>query len=242
LLGELDPSRVELVQFHQSYAYEDFVQGWRPKPEGGFRLKNGVFVEFCNRARIDSGRPYVFIIDEINRGNLSKILGELMMLIEVDKRGAKNAIPLTYSESDGERFSVPENVHLLGLMNTADRSLALVEYALRRRFVFFSLTPALESEKFAAELTSAGASSALVDTIRRGIGTLNKQILADNDLGEGFLIGHSFFCPGANDVPVDDSWYQAIVDTELGPLIREYWFDKKQTEVDAIIRQVRETT
>jgi MoxR-like ATPase len=170
LLGELDHSRVEMVQFHQSYAYEDFVQGWRPKPEGGFRLKNGVFVEFCNRARIDSARKYVFIIDEINRGNLSKILGELMMLIEADKRGAKNAIPLTYSESDGERFSVPENVYLLGLMNTADRSLALVDYALRRRFVFFSLTPALDSEKFAAQLISAGGSPALVETIRRVIG------------------------------------------------------------------------
>ena len=146
LLGELDHSRVEMVQFHQSYAYEDFVQGGDQSGRG-FRLKNGVFVEFCNRARIDSDRKYVFIIDEINRGNLSKILGELMMLIEADKRGAKNAVPLTYSESDGERFSVPENVYLLGLMNTADRSLALVDYALRRRFVFFSLTPALELRK-----------------------------------------------------------------------------------------------
>lgn len=242
LLGELDHSRVEMIQFHQSYAYEDFVQGWRPKPEGGFRLKNGVFVEFCNRARIDSARPYVFIIDEINRGNLSKILGELMMLIETDKRGAKNAIPLTYSESDGERFSVPDNVYLLGLMNTADRSLALVDYALRRRFVFFSLEPALESTKFAAQLISAGGSDALVDEIRRGIGVLNKQILADGDLGEGFLIGHSFFCPSANDMPIGDGWYQAIVDTELAPLIREYWFDKKQPEIDAIIRQLRGST
>ena len=242
LLGEMDQSRVEMIQFHQSYAYEDFVQGWRPKPEGGFRLKNGVFVEFCNRARIDSARTYVFIIDEINRGNLSKILGDLMMLIEADKRGAKNAIPLTYSESDGERFSIPDNVYLLGLMNTADRSLALVDYALRRRFVFFSLKPALESEKFAAQLISAGGSVALVDTIRRGIDALNKQILTDGDLGEGFLIGHSFFCPGVNDMPIGDSWFQAIVDTELAPLIREYWFDKKQTEVDAIIRQLRETT
>ena len=241
LLGELDHSRVEMVQFHQSYAYEDFVQGWRPKPEGGFRLKNGVFVEFCNRARIDSARTYVFIIDEINRGNLSKILGDLMMLIEADKRGAKNAIPLTYSESDGERFSVPDNVHLLGLMNTADRSLALVDYALRRRFVFFSLRPALESEKFAAQLISAGGSAALIETIRRGVDALNTQILADSDLGEGFLIGHSFFCPGANDKPLGDGWFEQIVDTELAPLIREYWFDKKQTEVDAIIRQLRET-
>lgn len=241
-LGELDHSRIEMVQFHQSYSYEDFVQGWRPKPEGGFRLKSGVFVEFCNRARIDSTRDYVFIIDEINRGNLSKILGELMMLIEADKRGAKNAIPLTYSESDGERFSVPENLHLLGLMNTADRSLALVDYALRRRFVFFPLAPALDSEKFAAQVIAAGGSPALVDTIRRGVGALNKQILADSDLGQGFLVGHSFFCPGVNDMPIGEGWYQTIVDTELAPLIREYWFDKKQTELDAIIQQLREPT
>lgn len=240
LLREMDHSRVEMVQFHQSYSYEDFVQGWRPKPEGGFRLKSGVFVEFCNRARIDSARDYVFIIDEINRGNLSKILGELMMLIETDKRGAKNAIPLIYSESDGERFSVPDNVYLLGLMNTADRSLALVDYALRRRFVFFSLMPALESEKFAAHLIRAGGSAALLETIRRCIGALNEQIVADSDLGEGFLIGHSFFCPAANDEPISDSWYRVICDTEIAPLIREYWFDKKQTELDAIIRQLRD--
>jgi 5-methylcytosine-specific restriction protein B len=243
LLGEQDHSRVEMVQFHQSYAYEDFVQGWRPKPEGGFRLKNGIFKEFCDRARIDGARrAYVFIIDEINRGNLSKIFGELMMLIEGDKRGAKNAIPLTYSESDGERFSVPENVYLLGLMNTADRSLALVDYALRRRFVFFSLVPALESEKFAAQLIEAGGSAALVETIRRGVGALNKQIAADSDLGEGFLVGHSYFCPEARDVPIGASWYHAIIDTELAPLIREYWFDKKKTELDAIIRQLRDAT
>ena len=242
MLGELDHTRVEIVQFHQSYAYKDFVQGWRPKPEGGFRLKNGVFVEFCNRARIDPARPYVFIIDEINRGNLSKILGELMMLIEADKRGAKNAIPLTYQESGGERLSVPENLHLLGLMNTADRSLALVDYALGRRFVFFSLAPAFESEKFEAQLIRAGGTAALVDTIRHNISLLNDRIIADSDLGEGFVVGHSFFCPGVNDTAIGADWYRDIVDTELAPLIREYWFDKKQTEVDAIIAQLRATT
>src|SRR5262249_16612940 len=194
-------------------------------------------------ARIDPAhRPHVFIIDEINRGNLSKILGELMMLIEGDKRGAKSAIPLTYSESDGERFSVPENLYLLGLMNTADRSLALVDYALRRRFVFFSLMPALESDKFAAQIINAGGSTTLVDTIRRAVGALNKQIAADSDLGEGFLIGHSFFCPEAYGEPIGDAWYQAIIDTELAPLIREYWFDKKKTELEAIIQLLREPT
>jgi 5-methylcytosine-specific restriction protein B len=240
LLGESDNSRVEMVQFHQSYAYEDFVQGWRPKPEGGFRLRDGVFVAFCNRARIDSSRPYVFIIDEINRGNLSKILGELMMLIESDKRGAKFAIPLTYSESDGERFSVPENIFILGLMNTADRSLALVDYALRRRFVFFSLVPALDSERFAAQLGAAGASSVLVEKIRRCVGSINKQIAADSDLGDGFLVGHSFFCANAQSSSLDDSWYRGVIDNEIVPLIREYWFDKKPKEIEMIIEQLRE--
>jgi 5-methylcytosine-specific restriction protein B len=240
LLGELDYSRVEMVQFHQSYAYEDFVQGWRPKQDGGFHLKNGVFLEFCNRARIDSKRQYAFIIDEINRGNLSKILGELMLLIEADKRGAKNAIPLTYSESDGERFSVPDNVYLLGLMNTADRSLAFVDYALRRRFVFFHLKPAFESDKFATQLTNAGASAELIGVIRQNMDGLNKQIAADKDLGEGFLIGHSFFCPADNDAPLGTTWYRNVVDTEIAPLIREYWFDRKDTEVDAIVLKLRD--
>ena len=127
-----------MVQFHQSYAYEDFVQGWRPTETGGFTLRNGVFFDFCKRAEQQPETPFVFIIDEINRGNLSRIFGELLMLIESDKRGPDYAIPLTYSPA-GERFSVPDNVHILGLMNTADRSLAIVDYALRRRFAFETL-------------------------------------------------------------------------------------------------------
>src|SRR5262249_5834965 len=134
LLGQKDPDRVKMVQFHQSYAYEDFIQGYRPREGGGFQRRDGLFFDFCNRARSDIERPYVFIIDEINRGNLSKIFGELMMLIEADKRGSEHAIRLTYSDTQDPSFSVPENVYLLGLMNTADRSLALVDYALRRRF------------------------------------------------------------------------------------------------------------
>ena len=164
------------------------------------------------------------------------------MLIEADKRGAKNAIPLTYSRERRGAVLVPENVHLLGLMKAADRSLALVDYALRRRFVFFTLAPALESEKFEAQLIKAGGSSALVKAIRHGINSLNKQIMADGDLGQGFVIGHSFFCPGAGDIPISADWYRDIVDTELAPLIREYWFDKKAVEVDAIITQLHAAT
>ncbi|MGO7822813.1 AAA family ATPase [Rhizobium ruizarguesonis] len=132
LMGAEDRSRFGLVQFHQSYSYEDFVEGYRPTATG-FDLRAGKFVEFCRRAEADPKKIYVFVIDEINRGNLSKILGELMLLIEHDKRDPKWAMPLS---SGKVPFYVPANVHILGLMNTADRSLAVVDYALRRRFAF----------------------------------------------------------------------------------------------------------
>ncbi|MCY4487608.1 MAG: AAA family ATPase [Deltaproteobacteria bacterium] len=154
LIGYKDSRPIEMVQFHQSYAYEDFVQGWRPTETGGFTLRNGVFFEFCKRAEQEPETPFVFIIDEINRGNLSRIFGELLMLIEADKRGPDHAISLTYS-TVGERFSVPDNVHILGLMNTADRSLAIVDYALRRRFAFETLEPAYGTRQFRDYLLNA---------------------------------------------------------------------------------------
>lgn len=135
-----------MVQFHQSYSYEDFVRGYRPSENGGFNLKNGIFYQFCDRARNDD-RPHVFIIDEINRGNFSKILGELMMLIEHDKRAPRYAVPLVYQREGEADFYVPGNVYIIGLMNTADRSLSMVDYALRRRFSFIDLVPAFGAEK-----------------------------------------------------------------------------------------------
>jgi 5-methylcytosine-specific restriction protein B len=239
MMGEKDPSRVEFVQFHQSYSYEDFVQGWRPNSSGGFDLKSGSFYEFCAKARSDLSRPYVFIIDEINRGNLSKIFGELLMLIESDKRGLDNAIKLTYSESEADRFSVPENVFIIGLMNTADRSLALVDYALRRRFAFFNLEPQLNSDKFSDVITKAGGSVELVNKIRARIGALNQVIRnARRDLGPGFEIGHSYFCP-AMSIKSDAEWYKNIISTEIKPLIDEYWFDSPE-KVDVLITQLLE--
>jgi hypothetical protein len=239
MMGEKDPSRVEFVQFHQSYSYEDFVQGWRPNSLGGFDLKSGSFYEFCAKARSDLSRPYVFIIDEINRGNLSKIFGELLMLIESDKRGLDNAIKLTYSESEADRFSVPENVFIIGLMNTADRSLALVDYALRRRFAFFSLEPQLNSDKFSEVITKAGGSVELVNKIRARIGALNQVIRNERrDLGPGFEIGHSYFCPAAS-IKSDAEWYKNIISTEIKPLIEEYWFDSPE-KVDILITQLIE--
>ena len=238
LTGSKDPHRVEMAQFHQSYAYEDFVQGWRPDKDGGFTLRNGVFFEFCARARNRPDTKFVFIIDEINRGNLSRIFGELLMLIEADKRGPDHAIRLTYS-ADGERFSVPENVYLLGMMNTADRSLAMVDYALRRRFAFEELRPAYGSEKFREYLIKAGIDHALVDRIERNMSAVNEAVSKDRDLGPGFEIGHSFFVPDGGADSADERWYDSIIETRIAPLLREYWFDRPQRVEDltAILRQ-----
>lgn len=227
LIGAKSSKNVEFVQFHQSYAYEDFIQGFRPKADGGFELRDGVFLEFCRRAS-ESDEPHVFIIDEINRGNLSRIFGELMMLIEADKRGAAHGMPLTYS-SAGDRFFVPENVYLLGMMNTADRSLAMVDYALRRRFAFFPLKPAFGSETFSAFLLDNGVEESLVRLIDQRFRTLNQSIREDaQNLGPGFEIGHSYFVPSGEETALDEQWYRSIVRTQILPLLREYWFDRPQ--------------
>lgn len=181
LIGSRDQSRMEMVQFHQSYAYEDFVQGWRPTETGGFTLRNGAFFEFCARARKQPGAPFVFLIDEINRGNLSRIFGELLMLVEADKRGPEHAVPLIYG-GDGDRFFVPDNVHVLGMMNTADRSLALVDYALRRRFAFETLKPAYGAEKFGKHLLDRDVDRTLVERIDRNMAEVNRNIREDGDL------------------------------------------------------------
>jgi len=226
LIGEKKSQNLEMVQFHQSYSYEDFIQGWRPTETGGFVLRNGIFLEFCDRAWQHPEERFVLIIDEINRGNLSRIFGELMMLVESDKRGPDHAIPLTYSPS-GHRFSVPENLHLLGMMNTADRSLAMVDYALRRRFAFISLHPAFGSEAFRTHLLDAGASPALVDRLDRGMSRLNKRIAADTkNLGPGFEIGHSYFVPTDDDEALEEAWFRDVVGTQIEPLLREYFFDQ----------------
>ena len=235
VIGYKVPERVRMIQFHQSYAYEDFIQGYRPKEEGGFELRNGVFHSFCREAEANPDGRYVFIIDEVNRGNLSKIFGELMMLIEADKRGPEYAVPLTYSPED-EPFQVPANLYLIGMMNTADRSLAMVDYALRRRFAFHCLRPAYGTEQFSNYLNAEGVDEALVDRIVDRFSALNKRIRADRrNLGPGFEIGHSFFCPGEEDEQLDESWYKAIVRHEIEPLLREYWFDRPEN-VDGEIR------
>jgi 5-methylcytosine-specific restriction enzyme B len=226
LIGRKAPERVQMVQFHQSYSYEDFVQGWRPNEQGGFVLRDGVFHRFCRRAAEDtSSLPFVFVIDEINRGNLSRIFGELLMLIESDKRGADYAIPLTYSPEDV--FFVPKNVHVIGLMNTADRSLALVDYALRRRFGFIDLDPAFGHDRFSDYLLAQGVPEGIVRRIDSRMKALNSAIRADRkNLGPGYEVGHSYFVPSQDEEDLDDAWYESVVSTEIAPLLREYWFDQ----------------
>jgi 5-methylcytosine-specific restriction protein B len=227
-----------MTQFHQSYSYEDFIQGWRPQEGGGFRRKNGTFLDFCEQAADDrSGRPWVFIIDEINRGNLSKIFGELLMLIERDKRSSDFAVPLTYADPErgDEPFHVPANVFVLGLMNTADRSLAVVDYALRRRFSFISLGPQFAHPKFKAHIVKCGLSESFADAIVSRVGRLNEQIRADRRLGDGFRIGHSFFCGPPSDA--HDAWYRAVVENEIAPLLREYWFDDPD-QIEAALKKL----
>ena len=236
-IGYRAPKRVRMIQFHQSYAYEDFIQGYRPSEKGGFERRNGVFYSFCREAEADPENRYVFIIDEVNRGNLSKIFGELMMLIEADKRGPDYALPLTYSPDDAP-FHVPANLYLIGMMNTADRSLAMVDYALRRRFSFNRLPPAFGTSKFSNFLQNEmSVPEKLVKKINDQFLALNEEIRADHaNLGLGFEIGHSYFCSNGGVETFGESWYEAIIQQEIEPLLREYWFDKPKKFVDDKVR------
>lgn len=214
--------RIEMIQFHQSYSYEDFIQGYRPN-EKSFELKNGIFYETCEKAKKDKSVPYFLIIDEINRGNLSKIFGELMMLIEADKRGEKNKIRLAYSPN--EDFFIPDNLYLIGTMNTADRSLTIVDYALRRRFAFIKMKPKF-NEQLEAFLLKKGISNEIINSIINKMTTLNKIINDDESLGDGFEIGHSYFCSYKSGE--HNKWLSNVFKYEIIPLIEEYWFDDQQ--------------
>ncbi len=219
IMGAKDLPRVQMVQFHQSYSYEDFMMGYRPTESGGFTLTEGPFYRFCEEARKDDvHRPYFFIIDEINRGNISKILGELLMLIEADKRGQE--LRLLYKN---EKFSVPPNVHIIGMMNTADRSLAVLDYALRRRFGFFHMTPGFDSTGFTSwqQSVQIPALDALIGVIL----DLNRAITADPALGSGFAVGHSYLSAPPDD-DLAGEWLYSVVEDELVPLLDEYWFDE----------------
>lgn len=214
MMGEVDDSRIEYIQFHQNYSYEDFMMGYKPVDDG-FELKYGIFYRFCQKAENHLDKDYFLIIDEINRGNMSKIFGELLMLIEPDYRG--NKITLAYN---GLSFSVPKNLHIIGMMNTADRSLAMIDYALRRRFSFFDMEPGFDSEGFIHYQN--GFSNDTFNSLVERVKELNREIMNDKSLGKGFCIGHSYFCN--MDVCSEES-LKDVVEFDILPMLSEYWFD-----------------
>ena len=214
MMGEKDDGRIEFVQFHQNYSYEDFVMGYKPVADG-FELKYGIFYRFCQKAANQPDKEFFFIIDEINRGNMSKIFGELLMLIERDYRGAKAT--LAYN---GLSFSVPKNLYIIGMMNTADRSLAMIDYALRRRFSFFEVEPGFDSEGFIRYQNELNHET--LNELVSKVKDLNREIAADKSLGKGFCIGHSYFC--GRDVCTEE-WLHSVVDYDILPMLSEYWFD-----------------
>ena len=223
MMNKKNESRVKVIQFHQSYSYEDFIMGYRPSGNG-FELKYGVFYDFCKKAENQPDQDFFFIIDEINRGNLSKIFGELMQLIEVDYRG--QPISLTY---ENKPFAVPKNLYIIGMMNTADRSLAMLDYALRRRFSFFTMKPGFNAPGFQAYQDSLKSDdfNKLIACVKQ----LNSKIAEDISLGEGFCIGHSYFCSLTPET-ANTQTLSSIVEYELIPLLKEYWFDEPAKIVD----------
>ncbi|MBC6700386.1 AAA family ATPase [Hymenobacter puniceus] len=224
-LGTTAATNIELVQFHPSYSYEDFVQGFRPDADGKFQLQDGVLPDFCRRAAQHPGQPYFLLVDELNRGNLSRIFGELLVLLEADKRGPAHAVRLPYSPAGAPRFFVPENVFIIGTMNLADRSLAPLDYALRRRFAFVELAPEFGAplQKF---LSGRGVPAAVVERLTQRLTVLNRTISDDPDLGTAFCIGHSYFCHPPSDPATADAWLTLILKQEIAPLLDDYWLDQ----------------
>ena len=248
-MGCKDDDRIVSVQFHQSYSYEDFVMGYRPTSNGGFTPQNGPLIEACDVAKAHPGEKCFLIIDEINRADISKVLGELLVLLEADKRGESHTVSLIYQNDDEGSFYVPENLMVIGMMNTADRSIALMDYALRRRFAFFEMTPAfgLEGEHEGKRLKSLVSKLSVSDkklgeSLIEGMRRLNTKIANDPELGPGFCIGHSYFFPPETDRGDERAWLRRVITYEIGPLLREYWFDdleKAEIECKALLDVVK---
>lgn len=239
LMGQKDDSKVRAVQFHPNLSYEDFVRGWRPTGEGKLSLADGVFMEAIKAASKDPSSKFVVVIEEINRGNPAQIFGELLTLLEAGKRTPNEALELCYPDADGKRrpVHIPENLYVVGTMNIADRSLALVDLALRRRFAFVGLEPRLGQVWREWVVKECAVDPGLVADIERRIAELNDQIAADARLGKQFRIGHSYVTP-AHRLEAGDTkkWFQQVVETEIGPLLDEYWFDAPDEAQKAIAR------
>ena len=228
LLEARDEARIELVQFHPSYGYEDFILGFRPGADGQFQLVPGVLPLLCQRAALDPKRPYFLLIDELNRGNVARIFGELLLLLEPDKRGPAHALRLPYAPPEAPRFFVPDNLYVIGTLNLADRSLAPLDYALRRRFAFVRMQPQFGSS-LRALLVASQIPSPLVELLIDRLAALNHVIAADPELGPDFEIGHSYFCAPPAGPAEASEWLRLIFEQEIGPLLAEYWREQPAT-------------
>lgn len=244
LIGAKDDSRVRAVQFHPNVSYEDFIRGWRPGVDGKLELRDGAFMELIAAAKEDdSGRPYVMVVEEVNRGNPVQIFGEMLTLLESDKRGEAHALALSYMHPEEERVFVPDNVFVVGTMNVADRSLAMVDLALRRRFAFWTLEPAF-NEVWKEWLVARGVAAGVVDVIRHKMGALNEAIAGDKELGKFFCVGHSYVTPSdsLNEEGAAEGgmgWFREVVETEIVPLLEEYWYDNEE-KLKAECKRLRE--
>ncbi len=223
---EVSRKRLRSIQFHPSLLYEDFVRGWRPDGNGKLSLIDGLFLEAVKAAHDEPDRPLVVVIEEINRGNPAQIFGEMLTLLERDKRREDEAIELAYRHAEGERVFIPENLYVIGTMNIADRSLALVDLALRRRFAFVTLEPNLNDRWKAWCREQAKIDDALITLIQKLFAELNNEIAGDRSLGPQFRIGHSYVTPAKEDEIHDPGeWLRQIIETEIAPLLDEYWYD-----------------
>ena len=223
---EITRNCMRSIQFHPSLSYEDFVRGWRPDGDGRLSLIDGIFLEAVEAARAERDRPFVMLIEEINRGNPVQILGEMLTLLEKDKRNEGETIELAYRRSETERIFIPDNLYVIGTMNIADRSLALVDFALRRRFAFVSLEPVFNETWLEWCVKQSGMDKEILSRIQERMGKLNKEIAGDRTLGEQFKIGHSYVTPAPGEQVADTRiWFTEIVETEIAPLLEEYWFE-----------------
>ena len=226
LMGQRDDSKIRAVQFHPNLSYEDFIRGWRPSGEGKLTLVDGPFMEMIKAAIDDPESKYVIVIEEINRGNPAQVFGEMLTLLETDKRTPDEALELSYRKFDGERVYIPSNLYVIGTMNIADRSLALVDLALRRRFAFIDLEPTLGKPWHDWVQSKNGIDSNVLTGIDSRIRALNEEISADTSLGAQFQVGHSYVTPAVGmTITNAKEWFSEVVQTEIGPLLDEYWFD-----------------
>ena len=226
LVGEVNEQKVKAVQFHSNLSYENFIRGWRPSASGNLELQDGPFLDMVYLAQRNPNSKFVVVIEEINRGKPSQIFGEVLTLIEADKRTPSEALELTYGNESNKKFYIPNNLFVIGTMNIADRSLALVDLALRRRFSFIDLKPQFGTSWEKWLVNHFKFPSTDVDDIRQRIKRLNKNISNEPLLGEQFKIGHSYLTPIiGTEVISCKNWFSEVVETEIFPLLQEYYFD-----------------